>query len=208
MGVECHDEVIAPKGRLAMQTITQQKNHFIRTGYKLAAAAVVLSGSVTMRVQPAYGCSCMMPESATVESDRATAVFAGEVTAKTLTGEQHYGDYRVEFTISQLWKGDIGNTISITTANNSAACGFNFETGENYLVYTYGDITDMQVASCGRTSLLENTAEDVDELGNGTAPVTQPSGTTNDNVSEGVNINFVQRSLQGFIGLISNWLGK
>jgi len=183
-----------------------KRNRLTRTGYKLAATAVVLSSSVIVENKPAYGCSCMMPESATVESDRATAVFAGEVTEKTLMGEQHYGDYHIDFAVSEIWKGDISNTISLTTANNSAACGFNFEAGETYLVYTYGDTTDMQVASCGRTSLLENAAEDIAELGNGAPPsMPLPKPT---NLPQRTNINFIHRSFQGFLGLISNWLGK
>ncbi|MEO0458916.1 MAG: hypothetical protein AAF152_20370 [Cyanobacteria bacterium P01_A01_bin.114] len=128
---------------------------------KLAVVGLLITpGIVSIESEPAYGCSCMQPESALVERDRNAAVFAGEVSGITPTAT----GYTVDFTVSDQWKGDLGETVQVTTADNSAACGYYFEVGQAYLVYAYGDSTDLSVGLCSRTTLLENAAADIAEL--------------------------------------------
>ena len=73
---------------------------------------------------------------------------------------------------SEQWKGETADTIQIQTADNSAACGYNFELGESYLVYAYANdvaanLSDLSVGLCGRTSLVANAEEDIAELNEG-----------------------------------------
>lgn len=136
---------------------------------KWAVVALLLPlGVVSIKIEPAYGCSCMQPESASVERDRNTAVFAGKVSSLTPTAT----GYAVDFTVSDQWKGDLGETVQITTGPHSAACGYNFEIGQAYLVYAYGDETDLSVSLCSRTTTLDNAAADIAELNGETASLT------------------------------------
>lgn len=142
------------------------KTQCCRTGLicicpKLAmATALLLPGMAALDNQPAYGCSCMRPEAAAIERDRATAVFAGEVSRITPTD---WG-YTVDVTVSDQWKGNIGETVSFTTASDSAACGYYFEIGQAYLVYAHGEATDLSVNLCSRTAPLDNAGADIVEL--------------------------------------------
>lgn len=137
------------------------KTQLKRQWSKLAVAVLLLTpGIVSIESEPAYGCSCMRPESASIERDRNAAVFAGEVSriTPTTTG------YAVDFTVSDQWQGDLGETVQVTTADNSAACGYNFEVGQAYLVYAYGEGGDLSVGLCSRTTTLDNAAADIAEL--------------------------------------------
>ncbi|MEM9163282.1 MAG: hypothetical protein AAGC54_09460 [Cyanobacteria bacterium P01_F01_bin.4] len=136
---------------------------------KLAVAALLLTpGMISINSEPAYGCSCIRPESASVERDRNTAVFAGEVSSLTPTAT----GYAVDFTVSDQWKGDLGENVQITTGPHSAACGYNFEVGQAYLVYAYGDETDLSVSLCSRTTTLDNATADIAELNGESASLT------------------------------------
>lgn len=154
----------------------------IRQGSQLAVSLLLLTSVMAVAdTPPAYGCSCMRSESVAVERDRATAVFAGEVTSITPVvpevidaGEENsfvtvFPRYVVDFEVSDQWKGEIGRSVRISTANNSAACGYDFMVGEAYLVYTYGEAEDMSVGLCGRTRTLANATDDISEL-EGTMP--------------------------------------
>ena len=59
-------------------------------------------------------------------------------------------------------------TITIKTAQSSAACGFNFEENQKYIVYaSQYDDDYLEVSLCSRTGLLSNAIEDLQELGAG-----------------------------------------
>lgn len=190
----------------------------------LMVASVVTTGVIaglTMAAKPAYGCSCMRPGSAEAERDRATAVFAGTVTSITplnssntsdgISGEDLYsgspfppnGGYSVEFAVSEQWKGDVGATVSVNTAEHGAACGYGFEAGEAYLVYTYGEADDMSVGLCGRTNALANAAADIAVLGEGVPGENIPPAEVMDKKSGCQNVGFMRRVLQGAAGAIS-----
>lgn len=129
---------------------------------KLATVGLLLAaGAVSISPRPAYGCSCMRPESASIEREASTAVFTGEVSniAPSENG------YIVDFSVSEHWKGTEGETIQVKTAENSAACGYAFDVGQSYLVYAVGEETDLSVNLCGRTAQLDNAADDIIEFG-------------------------------------------
>ena len=133
-------------------------------------------------VRPAMACTCVRPPTPVIALDRADVVFAGKVThISRARGE--YGDvHKVLFRVDAYWKGERGAEIVIETATNSAACGFPFEQGEKYLVYSNISGDALSTTICTRTADLANASEDLADLGTGTEVVVTRSrcgGPTN-----------------------------
>lgn len=129
----------------------------------------------------AFACSCIMPRPPGEELANATAVFSGTVTAQ----DERQGlsmrsadPVKVTFVVAEVWKGDIPAEVSITTARESASCGYNFEDGAEYLVYANGTDADRKVSLCSRTTLLANADEDLEALGAGSPPKMIPAANT------------------------------
>lgn len=139
----------------------------ILTVIPVALCTLILFGAASVwTAQPAHACSCMMPPSPQEARDSAKDVFAGEVLDITSIGTG--GNLTVRFAVSETWKGAEGPEIELQTAGNSAACGFAFQEGEEYLVYTYetsGTGPDTATGICQRTTELSNAGEDLDALG-------------------------------------------
>jgi hypothetical protein len=81
-------------------------------------------------------------------------------------------DVSVTLEVTTTWKGIAEKNVVVHTASDSAACGFNFEVGESYLVYAYrtGEegAKDRTLATniCTRTRLAGDGAkDDIAELG-------------------------------------------
>ena len=143
----------------------------------LAATAVLLwllAGTGT-----AHACSCVLPGTPVQELEKNAAVFAGQVVAvrhsfgleSMLFGP---GDRTtVEFNVETVWKGNVGQDMTITTPPTGGSCGVPFEEGQEYLVYAY-DSTHQDggysTGICTRTKLLAEAKEDLDELGGGNTP--------------------------------------
>lgn len=110
----------------------------------------------------AFACSCIQ-RTPTELVDSASAVFSGRV-AKV---EQiPFGGERTTFDVNRLWKGIETDRIVVWTADpDGNTCGYAFQEGKEYLVYTQGD--NLEVGACSGTKLLETAGEDLDALGPG-----------------------------------------
>lgn len=124
--------------------------------------------------RPAHACSCAAPPAPAVALGRADAVFAGRVTAidtpllSRITGS---GNVRqVTFAVSDVWKGEVPQEITLSTAASSAACGYEFDQGDDYLVYAGESRDGLSTGLCSRTQPLSTATEDLRALGSGTAP--------------------------------------
>lgn len=100
------------------------------------------------------------------------AVFEGTVTdVRGPKGEAQQGDNEITFRIGRRFKGAEADTVTVTTASNSAACGYAFEQGRTYLVYAHdGGDGRLSVSLCSRTAPIEDAADDLAALGGGTGP--------------------------------------
>lgn len=116
-------------------------------------------------------CSCVPPGDPMSEMEQATAVFAGRVYSMERSG----GSVWVHFELAQVWKGPYQSILTVRTNDSSAACGFEFVQDQDYMVYAYGEMNDLQVSLCSRTRPLSVAEEDLKLLGPGT-PVTQMQG--------------------------------
>jgi hypothetical protein len=108
--------------------------------------------------------------------EKATSVFTGLVvdvtTEETTDG---FTQRLVRFDIISTWKGTDQAQSEVRTGMDSAACGFEFEVGERYLVYTSGDTASPSTGLCDRTKLLRTSGEDIAKLGPGKPPVANPA---------------------------------
>ncbi len=130
----------------------------------------------------AWACSCEPPGSTAAERERATAVFAGRVerleagngsiVSKTDPAVQ------VTFAVQQVWKGDVPQTMFLTTAQWGASCGYTFEQGQQYLVYAFTFNDTLQAYLCSRTRPLADAQDDLAVLGEGRVPVAAPTPIT------------------------------
>ncbi|MFN8516145.1 MAG: hypothetical protein U0841_26870 [Chloroflexia bacterium] len=125
--------------------------------------------------QVCFACSCVPPGPPLEELARASAVFRGKVTAIDQIGSVK----RVTVQVTTVWKGAVTTETQIQTNDNSAACGFPFELGSEYLIYATATATDdasgrpvapLSTYLCSRTQLASRATDDFAALGPGQAP--------------------------------------
>lgn len=104
----------------------------------------------------AAACSCTNNLTLQQEFDYASVVFSGRV----LEIQPGFDNMlEVRFEPLQRWKGPLHSAQLVVTPLDTAACGFPFEVGEEYLVFTtgmfYGVASHAEFTHlCSRTSLL------------------------------------------------------
>ncbi|HSH04534.1 MAG TPA: hypothetical protein VLL52_18635 [Anaerolineae bacterium] len=131
----------------------------------------------------AWACSCVEGETVTDAVNRAHLVFAGEVTdEQTLSTLFSSTDTAYAFNVQEVWKGEASRNLVIQTAKDSAACGYNFNVGNTYLVYAYEYEGQLQTNLCSRTTELSSATEDLNILGSGNPPL-PANNTLQDNFS-------------------------
>ncbi len=122
-----------------------------------------------------YACSCLPfgDESVTKQVARsktdARAIFSGKVLKVIRNLEKH--QITVKLQAEKSWKGTVPRKITITTASDSALCGYNFEVGQSYLIYAQGaSAKDLQTNLCTRTARISDAKADLRALGKGKIP--------------------------------------
>jgi hypothetical protein len=117
---------------------------------------------------PSGACSCVEPPSVQDELDRSSAVFRGEVM------EIKDADYtkKVLFQVKEIWKGIEQSQVILLTAESGSSCGFNFNVGQEYVVYATGE-GSLSTSICDRTVSVQSlkVEEDLEALGQGVSPV-------------------------------------
>lgn len=136
---------------------------------KFFLSALILSATLIAAEKSARACSCAPPQSPSIERERAAAVFSGRVTAvkEQKATSTSPGMMEVVFDVDTAWKGVNSRRISIFTASSSAACGYGFTVGVDYLVYAHGAEGQLRTGLCSRTKRLNDSRADLDELGSG-----------------------------------------
>lgn len=123
----------------------------------------------------AYACSCIMPGLPLEEMERSEAVFSAEVVdirgSEPFSGNSSGIEPKlVAMEVSEVWKGSVEAEVVVQTAADSAACGYDFQVGGEYLVYASTTDGALSVSLCSRTMPLSNAGEDLAALGEGVAP--------------------------------------
>ena len=106
--------------------------------------AILLSGFGVLLAtpQPVQACSCVVftpPE----QLEMASTVFHGRVTAMepftpAANSPKPWLDTAVQFEVDTVWEGAVAENIVIAVVGANEACGFEFDVGEEYLVYADG----------------------------------------------------------------------
>lgn len=105
-----------------------------------------------------FACSCAPPSQTTNDDfQKASAVFVGKVLS--VKRKDKAENATVKFAVQKYWKGKLSNTVKVTTASNSAACGVNFEVGKDYRIYateTEGKLSTTSCSATGVTGAAQN----------------------------------------------------
>jgi hypothetical protein len=116
-----------------------------------------------------HACSCAVSRSPQVELQKNSAVFSGKVIAVKkpfkLLIRSSADPVNVTFLVDRVWKGDVGKKVSLITAMSGPSCGFDFDKNEEYLVYAYGDMANLEAGLCSRTQAFQTASEDIVALG-------------------------------------------
>ena len=154
----------------------------------LAIALVISTFAYSLWVdaQSIGACDCDESQSFDERLSEASAVFLGRVT------RMHFENWpfdidsadvppdeplTVEFSVRTVWKGEVPQTIRLTTAR-SAGCGYPFDNHVDYVVLAYytrsamgdGEQGALEVRACSGTKPAAEAQEDLDALGEGYAP--------------------------------------
>ncbi|TMV50618.1 hypothetical protein FE783_07935 [Paenibacillus mesophilus] len=127
----------------------------------------IVSLSIAPKMSFACWCTKLDPKA---ELDRAEEVFSGnviEIGYEQENSEASMGTSRRAnvFEVDQAWKGvEQSRTI---VYSNGGSCGFMFEEGKSYMVYTYDKNGESYTNFCNRTVELSQAGEDIKALGNG-----------------------------------------
>ncbi len=109
-----------------------------------------------------FACSCADPGTPAEALAQSELVFRGTVTWIDREDDERW--VAVQFNVETVWKGSGAEAITLTTPADTAACGYPFEEGVEYVVYSWnGD----DVGRCSRTAPVAFAGEDFAVLASG-----------------------------------------
>lgn len=127
--------------------------------------ACVLLSIGLLQAREVSACSCQRTSTETAIKESA-AVFSGRVIEVERNDETPFGGLKATFEVAEIWKGIDEPLVSAVTASNSAACGYPFAKGEEYLIYAYRDRDGtLRVSLCSHTKPLAEAETDLNALG-------------------------------------------
>ena len=117
-----------------------------------------------------FACGCDLPSAGkrvvAEARNKSSAVFSGTVVAI----DRKPGDLyvAVRFKLKEFWKGARSEEVIIFTGLGGGDCGYEFEVGQQYLVYAYRHKkNELGTNICQRTNELLDAAQDLKVLGKG-----------------------------------------
>jgi hypothetical protein len=130
---------------------------------------LVLANTLVFGADYAFACQCAPPGLAAEESERADAVFAGQVidVLDPLAGAKVVGTSSpliYTFEVSRVWKGPKLSILRVESARSGVSCGRGFQIGEEYLVYASDSQDLLRDSMCSRTALLSQAKGDLEFL--------------------------------------------
>lgn len=158
----------AGRPRSALARATAAPRRCLVAGLVAVLAATMV---LVVDVGPALACSCAPPPPPSEALDEADAVFAGAVVDTRLEGREVDGERVASIEVVKVYAGDVTEVVEVSTEATGAMCGYGFEVGTDELIYaSQEDDGTYRTHLCSRTTSLERAAEDLEALGEGTAP--------------------------------------
>ena len=126
--------------------------------------------------QTASACSCVvalpgetLKSQVSKSKTDATAIFVGKVVSIRYSDEKMNGipvKIFAKLELERSWKGPLSEFIEVETANICCICGYTFEVGKMYIIYSNSsDSQTLGVSSCSRTSEIIAKSSDEKYLG-------------------------------------------
>jgi hypothetical protein len=116
-----------------------------------------------------------MLQSVEQAKEQASAIFEGRVTQIEDVPspiDPQLMQRRVTFALVRVWKDlESAETVSLTTSDSTASCGYPFEKDQSYLVYASKSEQGLSTGMCSRTRRMSDASEDLAALGGGITPV-------------------------------------
>lgn len=111
----------------------------------------------------ADACSCMRPGTPVEEKTRHTRVFLGQVQA---IEDDAHGEHRrrVRFLVRETFKGTPVRRLSVETGMGGGDCGYRFNTGQDYVVYAWGQDDALATGICSLTGPASDPRSGLDVL--------------------------------------------
>lgn len=128
----------------------------------LALAAPISVALAVGQPGTAHACSCVYPTDGTQAEQQLADFSKGDgVVFSGIPVDVRQNGYTVyyDFEIREVFRGDVGSETTVSTADNSAACGTSFDLKEEYLVFatTYDTKSaPWSVNMCSATTLSTN----------------------------------------------------
>jgi hypothetical protein len=121
---------------------------------------LMLIGDIS--IENVSDCDCAIPGTPQVEFEKADAVFVAKVVGINKKDNGKNLDYvEVVLNIIKSYKGISHPTMMIYTNESSMACGYNFEVGNDYLVYASEFEGELTTGLCDRTKEFSTDLEDL-----------------------------------------------
>lgn len=143
--------------------------------------AIFMSVVFLGTAQTASACSCLAWEPGVSlktqvreAKSSVTAIFTGKVVSIRYSDEKMDGKpvtMYAKIAVTRSWKGPVTEFIEVRTANICCICGYSFEVGKTYIVYSYSsDPKLLSVTSCSRTAEITTKSADEKYLGKARKP--------------------------------------
>ncbi len=162
----------------------QESSWFMLNTKWLIPSLAILSSLLAVNPKRAFACSCMVSGPPAEEIESSTAVFAGMVTNLDIPNKgpiySSADPVKITFQVTRVWKGPEHSTLIVNTVRSAVSCEYEFQTGQEYLVYTRGTEDNLQTSLCSRTQLLSVAGEDLKALGEGKVPVAENPNLSTD----------------------------
>lgn len=84
---------------------------------------------------PAWGCSCIAPDAQEMLASHDFAFVGSIVDKQPLGNGQFGGEALYTFQVSGWAKGNLGETVSVRSADNGAACGYELAAGQEAAIF-------------------------------------------------------------------------
>lgn len=118
---------------------------------------------IALTASDIFACSCFAPENITIEQQvkaaykNSSSIFVGKVAEIIENHDAH--SVVVKFEVEKSWNKNFLNEITISTANDTAVCGYEFAVGKKYLVYANGESNNLTTNICTRTAPVESSED-------------------------------------------------
>lgn len=145
-----------------MFSLIEQNSHLTHTDgmdsrgvvpFFLLAFAISLFASGSVRIVYACSCASLSPSQ---QYQMADVVFTGTITGINVPSGplvNSASPEQVTFDVSSVQKGSLGRTIVVSTSMSQGTCGYPFQVGRQYTVYTQSVGGQLETGLCAGTNL-------------------------------------------------------